>query len=79
VKGVAHIKGIAVLSALGFLRESFGAAAADTVFAELPPEARPDHLLPRDLLAPRDLSALTIAQRAWPGRSLPRMRGRSGA
>jgi hypothetical protein len=40
VKNVAHIKGIAVLSALGFLRESFGAAAADAVLAELPPEAQ---------------------------------------
>jgi hypothetical protein len=37
---VAHIKGIAVLSALSFLRETYGADSADAVFAELPPEAQ---------------------------------------
>lgn len=37
---MAHIKGIAVLSALSFLREGYGAAAADAVFAELPDDVQ---------------------------------------
>jgi hypothetical protein len=37
---VAHIKGIAVLSAVSFLRETYGAEAADAVFAALPPETQ---------------------------------------